>query len=166
MPQCLLCPARGEDVEMELRRADRGDATDLADLWWRSRLASVPAIPPPVHTAGEVRRFFADVVLPTRQVWVATDTDKIIGLMVLADDWIDQLYLEPGRTGEGVGGMLVRLAQGLRPEGLQLWTFQANIRARWFYERHGFVAVETTDGDNEEGAPDVRYVWPHSHQPS
>jgi len=31
----------------------------------------------------------------------------------------------------------------------------------WFctvlLERHGFVAVEQTDGDNEEGAPDVRY---------
>ena len=28
-----------------------------------------------------------------------------------------------------------------------------------FYERHGFTAVEWTDGDNEEGEPDVRMVW-------
>ena len=29
-----------------------------------------------------------------------------------------------------------------------------------FYERHAFEAVERTDGsDNEEGAPDIRYVW-------
>jgi hypothetical protein len=33
------------------------------------------------------------------------------------------------------------------------------VRARRFYERHGFVAEATTDGDNEEGAPDVRYRW-------
>jgi hypothetical protein len=46
------------------------------------------------------------------------------------------------------------------PEGLQLWTFQSNVRAHKFYERHGFIAVETTDGSgNEEQAPDVRYVW-------
>ena len=28
-----------------------------------------------------------------------------------------------------------------------------------FYERHGFTAVAATNGDNEEGAPDVRYHW-------
>src|SRR5439155_22028965 len=72
-----------EDVDMELRRADSGEATELADLWWRSRAAAAPSIPPPVHPAGEVRRFFAEVVLPTREAWVATDADRIIGLMVL-----------------------------------------------------------------------------------
>lgn len=33
-------------------------------------------------------------------------------------------------------------------------------RARRVYERHGFVAVAMTDGDNEEEAPDFRYHWP------
>jgi hypothetical protein len=29
-----------------------------------------------------------------------------------------------------------------------------------FYERHGFVEAERTDGRrNEERAPDIRYVW-------
>jgi hypothetical protein len=41
-----------------------------------------------------------------------------------------------------------------------LWTFVTNTGARRFYERHGFVAVETTDGShNEEAAPDIRFVW-------
>jgi hypothetical protein len=41
-----------------------------------------------------------------------------------------------------------------------LWTFQTNTGARRFYERHGFVAVDETDGSaNEERAPDVRYAW-------
>ncbi|MBA3264774.1 MAG: hypothetical protein H0T14_00160 [Nocardioidaceae bacterium] len=31
--------------------------------------------------------------------------------------------------------------------------------ARRFYERLGFVAVQWTDGDNEERALDVRYEW-------
>ncbi|MDP9464580.1 MAG: GNAT family N-acetyltransferase, partial [Actinomycetota bacterium] len=45
------------------------------------------------------------------------------------------------------------------PEGLQLWTFESNDRARRFYERHGFTAVEFTDGaGNEERWPDVRYA--------
>ena len=55
----------------------------------------------------------------------------------------------------------------------QLWTFAANTGARRFYERHGFVATRRTDGDNEEGAPDILYVWsgaaalgPMGHNPS
>jgi GNAT superfamily N-acetyltransferase len=65
----------------------------------------------------------------------------------------------PDWTGRGIGARLLDLAKVLRPDRLELWTFAANIGARRFYERHGFLAVDATDGDNEEGAPDVRYEW-------
>ena len=46
------------------------------------------------------------------------------------------------------------------PDGFSLWTFQKNEGARRFYERHGFDAVELTDGSgNMEREPDVRYAW-------
>lgn len=58
------------------------------------------------------------------------------------------------------GTLLLRRAMEEHGEGFQLWTFQANEGARRFYERHGFVAVEFTDGArNEEKTPDVRYEW-------
>ena len=51
----------------------------------------------------------------------------------------------------------------LRPDGFQFWVFQQNERARRFYEAHGAVAVEFTDGEgNEEKTPDVRYRWTSS----
>jgi hypothetical protein len=60
----------------------------------------------------------------------------------------------------GIGDRLIELVRQRQPSGLQLWTFQVNAAARRFYERHGFVAVEWTEGAaNEEGEPDVRYVW-------
>lgn len=83
----------------------------------------------------------------------------VVGLLVLEGEWIDQLYVDAGRTGEGIGSRLVALAKEQRPTALRLWTFEANVRARRFYERHGFVATGATAGDNEEGAPDVRYEW-------
>ncbi len=55
--------------------------------------------------------------------------------------------------------MLVELAQELSPAELNLWTFRSNTRARSFYEALGFVVVGMSDGDNEEGAPDLRYRW-------
>jgi len=80
-------------------------------------------------------------------------------MLVLANDSVEQLYVGPGHTGHGIGGQLISLAKEQRPEGLQLWTFESNVDARRFYERHDFVATGSTDGDNEEGAPDVRYEW-------
>ena len=68
-------------------------ADEFAGVWLRSRAASVPEIPPPVHTQGEVRAWFREVVLLECEVWVADD-DGVIALLVLKDDWIDQLYVD------------------------------------------------------------------------
>jgi GNAT superfamily N-acetyltransferase len=144
---------------MQVRRARADEAAEIAGVWLRSRAASVPEIPPRVHTEDEVRTWFQEVVLPTREVWVGDDGGAVVAVLVLEDDWIDQLYVEPGRTGGGIGGRLMAVAKRQRPSALRLWTFETNIRARRFYERHGFVATDSTAGDNEEGAPDVRYEW-------
>ncbi len=144
---------------MRVRRAQLAEAADIADLWLRSRSASVPQIPAPVHDDDEVRAYFQQVVLPKREVWLAEDGDSVVAVLVLDDDWVDQLYVEPGRTGEGIGRQLISWAKGCRPDGLRLWTFEANLEARRFYEREGFAAIGSTPGDNEEGAPDVCYEW-------
>ena len=153
------------DPAPEPRRAGPGDALALADLWWRARLAAAPAIPLPVHDADEVRRWFAAVVVPEMDVWVIDESDRLAALLVLHAGWIEQSYVDPERTGEGLGSTLVDLAKRAHPAGLDLWAFQANTGARRFYERHGFTAVAETDGDNEEGAPDVRYHWPRERDP-
>ena len=91
---------------------------------------------------------------------MAEVADAIVGIMALNDDWIEQLYVAPAHTSRGIGSELVAIAQRRRPHGLQLWTFESNVRAQRFYERHGFVAVERTNGTgNEENEPDVRYRW-------
>ena len=63
-------------------------------------------------------------------------------------------------TGRGIGAELLKLAKRERPTGLRLWTFASNAGAQRFYERHGFVEARRTDGsDNEEGEPDILYLW-------
>jgi GNAT superfamily N-acetyltransferase len=144
-----------------IRRASIADAVDAAEVYLRARHAAVPSIPALVHTNDEVRRWFREVVLAERAVWVATDTEAgVVALLVLDGDWVDQLYVDPGLTGRGLGRALLDVAKRERPSGLQLWAFQSNARAVRFYERHGFVEAERTDGAaNEERAPDIRLVW-------
>ena len=144
---------------IEIRRAAHDDAPAAADLYWRARVAAVPAIPPSVHPIDDVHVHFATVVLPHRDTWFAVEVDEIVGLLVLEPGWVDHLYLEPDRTGQGIGAELLAHAKQLQPDGLDLWAFRSNTGARRFYERHGFTPVAFTEGDNEEGEPDVRYRW-------
>lgn len=144
---------------VELRRAGSADAAAVAEVWLRSFAAALPTVTR-AHGDDEVRAWVRDVLLAGSETWVAVADDIVVGLMTLGEGWIDQLYLDPAWRGRGIGDRLVALAKQRCPGGLQLWTFQVNGRAGRFYERHGFVAVERTDGSgNEEREPDVRYVW-------
>ncbi|MFG2664441.1 GNAT family N-acetyltransferase [Streptomyces sp. NPDC048387] len=149
-----------------IRRAAGSDAAAVADVWLRSFAAALPGVRR-AHTDDQVRSWFREVVVPGREVWVATVEGSAVGMMVLDAEELDQLYLDPAWQGQGIGSRLVDLAKQHRPAGLTLWTFQVNESARRFYERHGFVAAERTDGHrNEEREPDIRYAWrPGTQEP-
>ncbi len=148
-------------ASVRLRQGTGADADDVAELYLQARRHSVPQVPPVVHGDDDVRRWMRDL-LGEHEVWLANAADgrAPLGLMVLEGDWLGQLYVDPAWTGRGIGTRLVALAKQRRPGGLQLWTFESNLGAQRFYERHGFTVEERTDGSgNEEGAPDRRYRW-------
>jgi GNAT superfamily N-acetyltransferase len=145
--------------EVALRPADDADAEGMADVFLASFQATYDF--PLAHTDEQVRSWVRDILAPQCEMWVCVDDGgAVVAFMALTTDQVDQLYVAPGRTGRGIGGRLLELAQARRPDGLDLYTFQVNAGARRFYERHGFVAVTFGDGSgNEEGQPDVRYAW-------
>jgi GNAT superfamily N-acetyltransferase len=83
-----------------------------------------------------------------------------VGLLVLDHEWIDQLYVDSGLTGHGIGSLLIELAKREKPNCLRARTFVSNPGAQRFYLRHEFREVARTDGSgNEEQAPDIEYEW-------
>ncbi|GGZ82040.1 GNAT family N-acetyltransferase [Streptomyces echinoruber] len=147
----------GDDVV--LRRAGHADALPAADVWLRSFAAALPSVRC-AHDDAEVRDWFSRVLVPRYETWVAVSENSVVGLLVLDGPELKQLYLEPDWRGRGLGDRFMALAKQRQPDGLALWTFQVNEPARRFYQRHGFIEVERTDGlRNDEREPDVRYVW-------
>ena len=143
----------------EIRPARPDDAVAIAQAHVDARRVAMPWLPV-VHSFEATVSFFGDFVIPNHVVLVAELEEGVIGFIAVEGEWVKHLYVAPGHQGTGIGDALLRRAKELRPEGLMLWTFEGNHRARAFYERRGFVAIEFTDGSrNEERTPDVRYQW-------
>jgi GNAT superfamily N-acetyltransferase len=152
-----------------IRRGGARDARAAADLYLRARQAALRAgsIPAGVHDDDDVRGYFASHIVEDCELWVAEQDGALAGILVLDGAFVDQLYVEPGLTGRGIGAALLAVAKRERPQGLRLWAFQSNTGAQRFYERHGFAAVHRTDGrGNEERAPDVLYTYRTGVTPS
>ena len=104
-----------------------------------------------------------DILIASTQVWIVEQNSVIIGMMAIAEEqkfnWIEQLYVLPQATEQGAGSLLVAKAKSLNLP-IRLRTFQENLGARRFYERHGFKIIEFADGSgNEEHCPDMLYEW-------
>lgn len=144
-----------------LRAAVAEDSPRVAAVLLASRQAFLPYAPL-AHTDTEVRQWVRDVLIPAGNVTVACAGGAVVGVLATVREpgvsWIDQLYVLPGHTGQGIGSALLAHALASLEPPVRLYTFQANVRARSFYERHGFRAIAFSDGKaNEERCPDVLY---------
>lgn len=135
------------------------DDSDCAAEIHRRAGALIPGYDTSLHSADEYRTFYRETVMREGPVWGAYHADQLCGHVALRPGWIDHLYVSPDFQGRGIGSCLVRLAQREQSE-LRLFTFQANLRARQLYERHGFRIEALTNGErNEEKMPEMTYHW-------
>ena len=112
------------------------------------------------HTVEEDRRFIEHVIFKECDVTVAESEDQIVSFLARQDKEIRLLFTRPDYLGRGAGTRLIERAKASDVAALEAWCFQANARARRFYEARGFCAIEFTDGENnEEKMPDTRYRW-------
>jgi GNAT superfamily N-acetyltransferase len=146
-------------LELRLRLASIHDLAAVADVYLAAR--EVAMMPPSVHPPHGVRTWVNSWDLASRDVWVAEDSNTVVGFANLTTTWLDGLYVAPNAQRAGIGSQLLDVAKSVRPEGFALWVFEMNMPARDFYCRHGLVELESTDGSaNEEQAPDIKMVWP------
>ncbi len=148
---------------LALRKASLSDAEIIADIYLASRKEFV-SFAPLIHSDVSIHEWVRNTLIPNSDVIVAEQTGQIVGMMALSKQkgigWIDQLYLAPQATGQGIGTQLLMYAKTALGAPVRLHTFQENSGARRFYERHGFQVLEFSDGSgNEERCPDILYEW-------
>jgi GNAT superfamily N-acetyltransferase len=143
-----------------IRQAVAADAQAVADIYLAARETALPSVKW-AHDGPQVRSWIAETLIPAVGVHVAEEDGGLLGFIALQNDWVAQLYIHPDHWRRGAGTALIDHAKSTRPAGLRLWCFQYNKPAQAFYESHGFVAIDFTDGHgNEEHEPDILYAWP------
>ncbi len=92
----------------------------------------------------EVRAF-----LPTAPLWLAVDSkDRPIGFLLLDNNHMEALFIDPSYRGTGVGRALVEHAQ-LQSQTLTTDVNEQNAQAVGFYEHLGFERVGRSDRDGQ-----------------
>ncbi len=115
---------------------------------------------PRVHSHADVEQHYKNTVASERRVLVVIAGNEVVGMMAVSPEpMITALYVKRSYRGQGVGKLLLDWAKREAGEHLTLWTFQKNVGAQAFYAREGFVEINRTDGDNEEGLPDILLEW-------
>ena len=131
-------------------------ADELVRLWRAAFEHGVGIIDP--HPLDGQLAYFREKVLPSHRVRLAWDGGVLVGFVAANHNSVAQLYVRIDRHRRGIGSHLLSLAKRDCAGSLWLYTFQQNLVARRFYERHGFAAVEFGFEPVWKLA-DVKYRW-------
>ena len=130
-------------MSLEIRRASAEDEPRLHAIHHRATMSSY---------GRELRwldAILADPATPLEVVeWtiVAVDAGEILGYAAVTGCHLENLFIDPGAQGRGVGAaLLAELEARLRGafDTATLRCLHANRDARRFYERHGYQVRET-----------------------
>jgi GNAT superfamily N-acetyltransferase len=145
-------------IDVELRAARTQDMAACAAILndWIDETEWMPRI----HAHQDVVHHYKSVVASERSVFVVASDNRIAGFMALGSDHVvTALYVDHAYRRQGVGRLLLDCAKRHCRSDVSLWTFQKNDAAQKFYTHEGFVEINRTDGDNEEGLPDILMEW-------
>jgi GNAT superfamily N-acetyltransferase len=146
----------GVSLPPVIRPGTPDDAPEVVRIFRDSRAEAMPWLPV-LHTPEEDEAWFR--VSLAGESYAFVEEGRILGYALLRGDELHDLYVAPHAQGRGVGSTLFDRVREARPGGFTLWAFRDNMRARRFYETRGCRRIDSSDGDNEEGLPDVLYEW-------
>lgn len=162
-PPVHMIPAQIAPPHLAPTTARLRDIIALTQILWTYTRIDVALTGTPVRSRAMDLWLMAKII---RRGWVRMIRNAPIPHGFLARDgaYIHALYTHPAAQRTGIASALLQEAKNDVPR-LELWTQQANTRARNFYASHGFVEGKFTDGGgNDEQTPDVFLTWTRTDQ--
>lgn len=151
-----------------LRPARAADMAAAAELWHRGwHLAHAGHVPDGLTAARTLAAFHERTPGRVADTTVAEVDGTLAGFIMIADDELEQLFVDPARHGSGVAAPLLAEAERqIAAAGYaEAWlaVVAGNARARRFYEKHGWhdageLPYEVTAGGTTYVSPCRRYV--------
>lgn len=147
------------EVEFELRPGGPDDLEAVHEVFVAA--SGGPGQIPERRTPEQVRAWILGLLeVHGRELLVAERDGDLLGFLLLEGEWINLVFVHPGRPARGVGAAFLDLARALCPDGFGLRVHLSNERARAFYRRQGLVELERTDGRGyADGEPDLQMAW-------
>jgi ribosomal protein S18 acetylase RimI-like enzyme len=142
-----------------LRPATYIDHDSIAEVWHAS--ASLQGVgPPEMPTVADLRRRVDAEMASEWKVTVADQSGDVIGFAAIKpnDAVLDQLFVQPGLIGGGLGRALLEHCMRAMPHGFTLHTASSNNRACKFYEKAGLRFLRY-DAHPRTGHPVSYYSW-------
>ncbi|HGN9373546.1 TPA: acetyltransferase [Citrobacter pasteurii] len=131
-------------MALTIRRSRQDEGEKLVSIWCRSVDATHHFLSPDYRTELEelVRSF-----LPEAPLWVAvTEKDEPVAFMLLTEQHIDALFVDPDMRGSGVGKLLIEHALSLAST-LTTDVNEQNDQAVRFYKKMGFNVAGRSEVD-------------------
>lgn len=151
-----------------LRPARDDDMAVAADIWHRGwHLAHAGHVPEGLTAARTLAAFHERTPGRVADTTVAEVDGSLAGFIMIANDELEQLFVDPARHGSGVAAPLLAEAERqIAAAGhAEAWlaVVAGNARARRFYEKHGWrdggdLPYEVTAGGTTYVSPCRRYV--------
>ena len=130
---------------ISIRRSRHDEGEKLVAIWRRSVDAT------PDFLSKEYRVELETLVssfLPEAPLWVAvTEKDEPVAFMLLTDQHIDALFVDPDMRGSGVGKLLIEHALSMSST-LTTNVNEQNEQAVGFYKKMGFSVTGRTEVDD------------------
>ena len=97
---------------INIRRYLSDDLDQVVEIWHASKRQAFPYVSvQQTYTIDEDRTHFREVISKECRVWLAEKDGKILGVIAIQDDLIDQLFIKVGEQRKGIGSQLVESVQ-------------------------------------------------------
>jgi N-acetylglutamate synthase-like GNAT family acetyltransferase len=136
---------------MKIRQFVDRDAEGLANVIYRSLREVNSKDYPPEAIQEKIKEYSPTNIRQLgeiKQIFVAEDEGKPVGVAMLRDDEISCVFVIPDRAGEGIGRRLMAAVEDeAKLKGFESVHLFSSVTARTFYESVGYEDVSKDDSN-------------------